>query len=94
MDMKENEPIRIELSKKNFVDKKNIEASDVFVVIMSKYWEQEPLRIQELEAAKQNKIPIVALVLDNVDEKKYLADADVLAVKKCSREDSENASVN
>ena len=83
------EEIHVEKSKENYVDKKNIVASDVVVVIMSKSWEQDPLRIQELEIAKQNNIPVAALVLDNVDEKKYLAGADVLAVKKCSREDSE-----
>ena len=87
----EKEKVIIETSKEGFVDVKNIAVSDIFIVIMSKYWEQDPLRLQELEIAKQHHVPIAALVMDGIDEKKYLADADVLVVKKCAREEASQA---
>ena len=58
-------------------------------MLISKCWEQEPLRLQELQLAKEHHIKLVVGVFDGVDTKKYLEGADVLAVKQIDREHPE-----
>jgi hypothetical protein len=77
---------KVERSKRDFVDKEAIEKSDVFFVIITKNWVQEPLRIQELEYAKSLGKPIAVAVFDNIDPEPYLKNAKVIAKRVFSRE--------
>ena len=65
--------------------KKAIEKSNVFLVVITKNWVQEPLRIQELEYAKNIGKPIVVVVFDDVDPEPYLKDAKVIALRRFDR---------
>jgi hypothetical protein len=74
------------MSKEDFVDKKSIEDSDCLIVIMTKNWIREPLRMQELEYAKSLGKPIAVAVFDEVDPDPYLKDAKVIVKRVFNRE--------
>jgi hypothetical protein len=65
--------------------KKAIERSNVFLVVITKNWVQEPLRIQELEYAKSIGKPIAVAVFDNIDPEPYLKGAKVIALRRFDR---------
>jgi len=79
-------PFEVETSKEGFVDKKAIEDSDCFMVIMTKNWVQEPLRLEEFEYAKSLGKSIAVAVFDGVDPEPYLKDAKVIVKRVFSRE--------
>jgi hypothetical protein len=71
-------------SKRNYIDAENIVNADVFVVVITKNWVTDPKTQEELAVAKENNVPVAAIVFDNIDEKPYLQGAKVLLVKHCS----------
>jgi len=78
---------KVDGSKEKFVDKKTIQNSDVFLVLMTKHWIQETVRIQELEYAKTLGKPVAVAIFDGVDPEPYLKDANVIAKRVFDRED-------
>ena len=71
------------------VNKKQIKKSDVFIAIITENWVKDPNTQKELATAKQNHVPVAAVVFDGIDEKPYLKDADVVLVRKYPKENSE-----
>jgi len=82
--------VHVEGSKKDYVDKKAIENSDVFIVLITKHWVKEPLRIKELEYAKKLGKPIAVAVFDDVNPEPYLKNANVIVKRTFNREQVES----
>uniref|UniRef100_A0A6M3J5N8 TIR domain-containing protein n=1 Tax=viral metagenome TaxID=1070528 RepID=A0A6M3J5N8_9ZZZZ len=75
----------IDASEKDFVDKEGISKSDVFIVVFSEFFEKDPLRLEELEFAIQQKKKIAVMVIDDADPEPYLKKANVIMKRYFNR---------
>ena len=81
--------IDVDGSKESYVDEKGIDRSDIFVVVFSKHFIEDPLRMEELEFAKKKKKRIAVVILDDMDPDPYLKGANVIMKRYVNRKSNQ-----